>query len=214
MAEWGVDDKSGKFAYSFDRDRHIGWCEHDPNIMTILSFDFNVNPITCVVIQQTHNADHVVETIKLSDSNIFALCEVIRAKYPNTVFMVTGDASGKNQSALTKDKINYYTIIKEQLNLGDGQFKVPSVNPPLVENRVLVNAYLNNGNVIINDGTNDGLVYDLQYVEVDANNKIKKDNRSDKAQQADALDCFRYYINTFRREYLMKTMSYKQPKNS
>jgi phage terminase large subunit len=55
MAEWGVDDKSGKFAYSFDRDRHIGWCEHDPNIMTILSFDFNVNPITCVVIQQTHN---------------------------------------------------------------------------------------------------------------------------------------------------------------
>ena len=211
LAEWGVDDKSGKFAYAFERDKHVGWCEHDPDIMTILSFDFNVNPITCVVVQQTPTHDNFVECIKLNDSNIYALCDVIRAKYPHAVFMVTGDASGTNNSALTKDKINYYTIIKEQLNLGDGQFKVPSVNPPLVENRVLVNAYLNNAPCIINEDSNDGLIYDLLYVEVDENNKIKKDVRTDKKQQADALDCFRYYINTFRREYLMRPMSYKSP---
>ena len=179
--------------------------------MTILSFDFNVNPITCVVIQQTPTHDNFVECIKLNDSNIYALCDVIRAKYPHAVFMVTGDASGTNNSALTKDKINYYTIIKEQLNLGDGQFKVPSVNPPLVENRVLVNAYLNNAPCIINEDSNDGLIYDLLYVEVDENNKIKKDVRTDKKQQADAMDCFRYYVNTFRREYLMRPMSYKTP---
>ena len=142
-----------------------------------MSFDFNVNPITCCVIQQAAKYDNVVETIKLHDSNIYALCDVIRAKYPNGLFLVTGDASGKNQSALTKDKINYYTIIKEQLQLNDAQFRVPTVNPPLVENRVLVNAYLNNYPVIINDDTNDGLIYDLLYVEVDENNKIKKDNQ-------------------------------------
>lgn len=209
LAEWGVEDKTGKFAWAFDRQKHVGECEYNPNEMLYLSFDFNVNPITCVAVQYYDDVVHVVRTIKLNDSNIYELCNVIRSTFPNAMVVVTGDASGKNASAMVKDKLNYYMIIQNELMLSDGQFRVPSVNPPLVENRVVVNACFNTMDILIDEKNNAGLIFDLEYVEVDEHNKIVKENRTDAKQQADALDCFRYYINSFHRDVVRMNLSYK-----
>ena len=43
----------------------------------------------------------------------------------------------------------------------------------------------------------EGLVFDCTYVEVTQDNKIKKVNRDDDKQKADALDTFRYWCNQF-----------------
>jgi hypothetical protein len=210
LAEWGVEDKTGKFAWAFDRQKHIGECAYNDDEMLYVSFDFNVNPITCICFQEYDDTVHVVETIKLNNSDIYELCNVLKSKYPTAMFMVTGDASGKNASAMVKDKLNYYSIIRGELQLADAQFNVPSVNPPLVENRVLVNACLNTLDILIDEKKNDGLIFDLEYVEVDENNKIVKENRTDAKQQADALDCFRYYLNTFHRDVVRMNLSYKE----
>ena len=172
-----------------------------------LSFDFNVNPICCTVIQDYDEVISIIECIKLSDSNIYALCERIRSNYPEGMFVVTGDATGKSRSAMVKDGVNYYLIIKQELNLIDSQFKVPTVNPRIEENRVLVNAVLNTRVVEISHKKAEGLIYDLRYVEVDENNKLVKDNRADKKQQADALDTFRYYLNTFHKRVITNKYS-------
>jgi phage terminase large subunit len=209
LAEWGIDDKTGKFAWAFAKDKHVGLCDYNPDEMLYLSFDFNVNPITCVCIQNYDETIHVIESIKLKHSNIYELCEVIVSKYPDSMIMVTGDASGKNASAMVKDQLNYYSIIQQQLGLSDGQFNVPTVNPPLAQNRVLVNACLSTMDILINADTNESLIFDLLYVEVDEQNKIIKDNRSDEKQQADILDCFRYYLNTFHRDVVRMNLSYK-----
>lgn len=115
------------------------------------------------------------------------------------MFMVTGDATGQSTSALVKDNINYYTVIKSKLDLGISQLKVPSINPTLEENRVLVNYVLHNHKIAIDPDNCKGLIYDLEHARVLPDGSLDKANRKDPTQQLDALDCMRYYLNTFFR---------------
>lgn len=203
LAEWGVDDKHNKFAYAFDFNKHVvSDIDINPNHYIYLSFDFNVNPICCTVFQDYDNIISVIECIKLQDSNIYNLCEYIKAAYPQGIFIVTGDATGQNRSAMVKDELNYYLIIKQELDLNSTQFNVPKINPRIEENRVLVNAALNTLTIEISEKKASALIYDLRYCEVDTSNKLVKDNRSDKKQQADALDTFRYYLNSFHKNLI------------
>ncbi len=68
---------------------------------------------------------------------------------------------------MVQDGINYYTIIKTKLNLGQGQLKwVPSVNPKVRENRVLVNAVFVNRTVTMDPVKSKELIFDCQNVSV------------------------------------------------
>jgi len=203
LGEWGVEDKSGKFAYAFDRLKHvqegIEWNEEE---YTYLTFDFNVNPITCTVIQWYDGKVRIPQCIKLPNSNIYALCDYINAKYNGAMFIVTGDASGTARSALVEDSTNYYTVIKDKLRLMDTQIQLPTVNPRLAQNKVLVNAVLQIMDVKMDKTHAEGLIFDLSYVEVNQDNTIKKANRADEKQKADALDTFRYWCNMFLKDIL------------
>jgi phage terminase large subunit len=207
LGEWGVHDKSKKFAYAFDESKHVGKVEFNENEYTYLSFDFNMNPITCAVIQHYNGTIHVVEQIKLNNSNIYALCDHIKAKYTKSMFIVTGDETGKNSNALVQDNLNHYKVIKQSLGISDAQVQIPSKNPPIVENKVLVNALLQGYNIIIDRDNAQLLIYDMKYVEVSADNKLEKDRTTD-MKKSDALDCFRYYCNKFHKNFL------KMPKHN
>lgn len=202
LNEWGVEDKSNKFAYAYDPKIHSVNVTIDPNSYVYFSFDFNVDPITCMVAQEVGDETRVVEMVKLPDSNIYNLCDYLKAGYGNLIPIITGDATGRNTSALVRDKLNYYVVIRDQLNLSEGQIRVPTVNPPLVENKVHVNAVLRNKKVLIDPVNAKALHYDLMYVKVDEDNKMIKSDRNDEKQQADALDCFRYYVNEFHKDVL------------
>lgn len=203
LGEWGIDDKNNKFAYAFSQQKHVvSDIDYDPSQYIYLSFDFNVDPICCTVFQDYDNIISVIECIKLNDSNIYALCDTIKAAYPEGIFIVTGDATGQSRSAMVKDKLNYYLIIKQELRLLDSQFKVPSVNPIIAQNRVLVNAVFQHKQIEMSENKAAALIYDLLYCEIDSNGKLMKYDRSKKNQQADALDTLRYYFNTFHKRLI------------
>jgi len=122
--------------------------------------------------------------------------------YNGCQFIVTGDATGKNSSALVADNLNYYKVIMSKLRLIIKQMQIPSVNPKIEENQVLVNSILANYIVEIDSEKGASLHYDLTNVKVGADGKIEKSNRNDETQQADALDCFRYFCNTFMSWFL------------
>lgn len=191
---WGVEDKAGKFAYAFSKKKHVKTgVAYDPAHLVTLSFDFNRDPITCGVIQDI-GCIRVIEAIELEDSDIYKMCDYIRAAYPNALFVVNGDATGRASTALVKDKLNYYRVIRMQLGLSLAQIQVPTINPVVKENRVLVNCVLMNYPVEIDEKKGEALIYDLRYVEVDETGAIKKDRSSDK-KKADSIDWFRYYLN-------------------
>lgn len=137
---WGNVQVGDPFCFTFNKARHVRQTTLNKAYEVKLSFDFNVNPITCGVLQDYKGWPEVIEAIKLDNSDIYKLCDYIDTKYHKCLFVVTGDATGQNTTALVQDGINYYTVIKSKLNLSQGQIKVPSVNPKVKENRVLVNA--------------------------------------------------------------------------
>ena len=187
------------WAYCFDPVKHIGKTKLDRSQEVYLSFDFNRNPITCAVFQHYNNWIYGIEQIKLSNSNIYALCDYIKAKYGGCMLIVTGDATGQNSTALVKDNLNFYTVIKAQLGLGSGQMKVPTINPSVEENRVLVNSILHHYGLTLDGENCKGLIFDLEHARVLPNGSLDKTDRNDPTKQLDALDCLRYYLNTFFR---------------
>ena len=190
-----VDVTNNPFAYAFSESKHVGSCEYNPRYELLLSFDFNVDPITCVVAQQYDNTIHFINEFRLQNSDIYELCDRVKAMYPNALLLVTGDATGQNRSALAKGNINYYTVIEQSLNLTPNQMLQPTINPSVADSRVLCNSILQNYRIVIDKENCKHLIEDLKYVEVDDKGDIKKD-RSAEFKKADELDCFRYLLNT------------------
>lgn len=197
-----VDMKGLRWAFAYDKEKHTGRPVLDRGQEVYLSFDFNRNPICCSVIQHYNGTIKVLETIKLASSDIYKLCDYINVYYPNCLFKITGDATGQGSVALVRDNLNYYNVIRSQLNVSTQQFKVPTVNPKIEENQVLVNSILANYPVEIHEEKAAGLHFDLANVNISKENKIEKAVRTDETQQADALDTFRYFCNAFMREFL------------
>lgn len=192
-----VTDELDSWAYCYEYDKHVAKTILSKSHEVYLSFDFNRNPITCGVFQHYNNWIYGIEQIKLPNSNIYALCDYINVKYAGCMLIVTGDATGRNSTALVKDNINYYTVIKSKLRLGNGQLKVDSINPTVEENRVLVNSILNHYNIAIDPDNCKGLIFDLEHARVLPDGSLDKTDRKDPTKQLDCLDCFRYYLNTF-----------------
>lgn len=192
-----------RWAYAYEPSKHLGVVEIDRSHELILSFDFNKNPICCTIAQVfSFNKVRIIETIKLPNSDIYEICKVIKMKYGKHILIVTGDASGNSLSAMVKDNLNYYKIIREQLMLSPQQFRVPTINPRIADNRILVNSLLSRGDVLLNKETTKHLQFDLENVTVNADGSINKGDRDDPAQQADALDTLRYLFNTFCKKFL------------
>lgn len=197
-----VTENLNAWAYCYDRKKHVGKTQLNRAHEVYLSFDFNRDPICCGVYQLYNNTVFGIELIKLPSSNIYELCDTILSKYNGCMFIVTGDATGKAGNAITRDNLNYYTVIRTKLNLSIGQLRVPTINPPLIENRVLVNSVLHNHNVILDEKLCTGLIFDLEYAAVLPDGSLDKTDRKDPTKQLDALDTFRYLLSTFLRTSL------------
>jgi hypothetical protein len=197
-----LSDRSKIWAYAFDRRKHLGYPLHDPHDTLYLSFDFNRNPICCSVIQHKDDQIRVLETIKQANSDIYKLCAEIRKSYPFSLCIVTGDATGQHSSALVRDNINYYTVIRQELNLSVNQISVPTTNPSLADNQLLVNSLLARYDICIHEEKAKALIFDLEHVQREADGTIIKLDRRDPTQQADALDTFRYWCNMYMKDHL------------
>lgn len=189
-----------KFIYNFDRTKHIKpGLQLIPHLPVILSFDFNTEPITCLVGQcDGLSKVRILDEYRLMNSDIVELCTRILSDYPDKMLLVTGDASGQNRTALKRD-LNYYKEIKRVLRLGMGQFKLPAANPPIKNTRVLCNSLLGRHNDYLFSDRVPYLIMDLEECEVDETGNI--DKGKDK-HQSHLLDCFRYFNWTFLNKFL------------
>lgn len=209
-----VDFSGRPFLYSFDKKKTVGQ-SRDPklpkyigppkkSLPLVLSFDFNVDPITCTVWQHTEDKKWIrgYREIKLENSNIYSLCDRIKVLYGTDYFLrITGDASGHNRSAMVPDNLNYYKIIKDELGLPLNRFFVPSVNPGIKNNRIVCNSILQRHPDCLMDEAMVETINDFQYVETDEKGEIMKD-RSSKYKKADLLDTARYYFNSFHSDFI------------
>jgi hypothetical protein len=127
--------------------------------------------------------------------------------------VVTGDYSGDTVSSLFKEQVTNYSIIKNLLNLNEGQIRI-TPNPPLAKNQTLVNAVFFSYTVQVCPVKAKPFIYDAEKVKKRADGTIVKDNRNDPAQQADVLDTVRYWINQFMSWFIKNNYDKKPPEDS
>lgn len=198
--DWDVVDVERPFAYGFNKFKSVKpGLQIKPNEPIILSFDFNVDPITCVAGQSFGDKINIIREFRLRNSDIYQLCQTIRAEFGDVFYLITGDASGANRSAMTKGTLNYYMIIRDELDLPKSAFRVPSVNPSIKNSRVLLNSILQKHPGFNIDASCQFLIHDLQNVETTPSGDIDKTSDS---KSTHLLDCLRYYLWTFHNDFI------------
>lgn len=189
------------FAYAFG-DEHIGEVTHDPTEETYISFDFNKEPLTCLVAQKEFMKLRCIENIFVNNVDIEELCERIMSKYPNALFLITGDQTGENTTAI-KVGMHYFKQIIEHLNITAKHVRLPKRNPLHRISRTECNLILTKCEVVLDQEGCKETIWDLKTVEYDPEKKkIIKDDRKIREQRADFLDCFRYLVHIFMRDEL------------
>jgi len=204
LGDWGIIDTSNKFLYNFNKDTHVAPCGPTEGAPIRLSFDFNLDPFAVLIYQEIPNGLKFFDKIKLS-SDIYQVCDKIRANYSNDFFIVTGDRTGWNRTGTKRGKTSYWQIIKEQLHLADPQIRLRSQNLDHVESRVLCNSALKHKNVVIDPSLTE-FIKDCAYAEVDERGELKrvliKKDRG--AHKNDFLDCGRYAMDAQWPELIRK----------
>lgn len=201
-----IDGTSNEpFAVAFDEDRHVvKGLDFEPGKIPFISIDFNLNPFVALIgqyrITNKFEIDFLREIVIENGTIDKMITALLSYKKILPICKLTGDAMGTKKDLAQRDNASYYLLLKKGLNLSELQIVVPP-NPTHENSRNDFNYVLANGIVRIDSGMKN-LIRDLKYVEVDLEGKIIKRDRSIKTQQADALDCARYAINTFARRWI------------
>lgn len=196
---WGMQANDSPWLYAFSREKHVVKAELKANKAEILylSFDFNRNPQVCTIIQWPGQKKvQIIEVIKEFNVGTEGICDLLLARYPGYLYVVTGDYSGETASSLFKEQVTNYSVIKKKLNLTDSQIKI-SPNPKLEKNQTLVNMIFHQYPVEVCPQKARPFIFDAENVQKRADGKILKEDRDDPAQQADTLDTVRYWCNQF-----------------
>lgn len=192
--EWGLPEADRPFVYNFAHHHISDQIKLDRSKPVYLSFDFNINPMTCTAHQYTYMGYyHTLYEFRAKNTGVAQFCDMITSsELAGCHLIATGDASGRNRSA-TAGNINNYTIIQHKLKLTGGQVRVPSSNPPLSESRTLTNHIFALHPERYIHARCEHLIADLQNVEADDNDKPKPPE----ASMGHLLDTLRYMDNTF-----------------
>lgn len=212
--DWGMEHNDNPWLFNFNADKHVvdGSIPFRPTYPVILSFDFNRHPVSCLAIQhspQQGMPDSFIDFIQefTGDVQLEDLCKRILTTYPKSILFVTGDSTGKQGDIGFKDKhANYYKMIQAYLKLSDAQMKINSKNDLHSDSRVLCNTMLYHYPRIKMSKKNCPiLVSDCSIAKPDDKSqdphKLLKD-RGD--YKMDVFDCFRYFFQTFYKEYVDK----------
>lgn len=194
LGEWGLEDTSKLFAKDYNRDKQFGKSFeelYNHNELVYLAWDFNVQN-TCLAIQAESTLKlNVLKEYHIVGYDLHMLIDLIRADFPNQIFIINGDASGNSNSALTAGNISAYQIIK---STGiSNQFNVPKANPSHLNSRMLTNLAFKFIEVNISKECVE-LDKDLCAVEVDVNGSIDSYKKKH-PERSHWLDPLRYHIH-------------------
>lgn len=199
--DWDVMEAISPFCYKFDRNKHVQSLSQTDDVVYV-SFDFNVDPIVCLLAHKGLDFLYIFKEIRIRNSNVYELCDEILKVAKNNIIHITGDATGRNRSAMVRDNQGAYDLIIKYLRLTPKTVEVPRVNMGIRDSRRVCNAVLEKLDVRI-DPSCEYLISDLQSVEADDRGEICKIDKKSDPLKSHLLDCFRYYCNTyFYKKYL------------
>lgn len=148
LGEFG-DYTSGLVVKNFTSD-NVQELKYIPDLPLHLTFDFNVDPMSCILAHKTEDKVFFFDEFVLENTTTQGTIEAILRKYPNHKgdIIINGDASGDNRS--TQSEMSNYVIIKNALkrHYPDKKIKfdLRPYNPPIKQRIQAFNAMVCNHN--------------------------------------------------------------------
>jgi hypothetical protein len=183
----------GKVYASFSREDHVIDLVRDLRFPLLWTLDFNVDPMSSVIVQMIGGNAKVLSEIVLRHATTMEACAEFLKRYPrhDAGVIVYGDASGYQQQTTGETD---YGIIREYFHAHSNthvQYRASKANP-LVRDRVnLTNARLRSASgevAVLVDRTCTELVKDLEQVSYKTDtNIIDKDRDRLRTHLSDAL---------------------------
>lgn len=211
LGEWGITGNNNPWLFAFKAVKHVKEVGFKPDYPIYLSFDFNIEPVSCLIFQMSPAKGYETSFVNcideiVLDAQLNDLCKHIKAKYPKSIMYVTGDASGSNSNVGFEVRhATFYKMIQSYLRLSDSQMNVNSRNMEHNDSRQLCNTMLYNYPNISISPACAHLLNDIQMATVDETKLkagvLKKDR---KIYKMDVFDCFRYFFQTYFKEYTEK----------
>lgn len=140
---------TGSVYYNFNREVHVKSCPFNPNLPIWVGQDFNVSPMSSVIMQKQPNGEvWVVDEIYQHNSNTLAICNELERrywKYSRQITIYPDPAGGSRSTARGESDLD---IFRER---GFRRIKYRKQHPPVADrlnavNKVLMNA---DGKVIL-----------------------------------------------------------------
>lgn len=185
--------------FAFNREKHTGRVEYDPNEPLVMSWDFNRNPMTCTLFQHIDGQVRGVDCIRLENATTHMVCAEIYKRYGDAFYLVTGDCSGRNMT--TMSLLNNYDVIKNYFGLSKSQMRYSAQNPRLADSRYFMNTLFEQYDIVFDSERCKPAIFDFENVLSDEENRPIKTSRENAAQQADFLDNVRYYFHAFFKDF-------------
>ena len=109
LATW--EDAASRIAWAFDREKNV---QDLPNYNTIqleVGTDFNVSPITAVIMVRVKDKLYVIDEIQMHNSNTQELADELKSRYPQSQITVYPDPSG-NARKTSANGLTDHTILQ------------------------------------------------------------------------------------------------------
>jgi hypothetical protein len=141
-----VNSRADRVYHCFNRAVHVVEHAYDPRKPLMWALDFNVAPMTSVLLQAHNGSLAVLDEIVLERATTEEACMEFENRYKGhqAGLEVFGDASGKNMHTTG---VSDYTMLQAYLYRAGFQnvrLRVPSKNPPVLNRVQKVNALLTN----------------------------------------------------------------------
>jgi len=137
--------KGGLVYSSFSREGNVRPVRLDAGQPVYWAVDFNVDPMSSVVVQASGDEYRVLGEIVLRRATTQQACEEFERRFgiPRAGVVVYGDASG---ASMKTSGASDYDMIREYFRVRSARvsYRVPSSNPPVRERVTAVNAKLRN----------------------------------------------------------------------
>lgn len=110
--EASFESMSGRVYYAFDRHKHVGKYPFNPRLPIIIGQDFNVDPMSSVIMQIQPNGDiWIIDEICLPSSNAEETCEEIDRRYfrnKNSITLYPDPAGGNRSSSRGESDLDVF----------------------------------------------------------------------------------------------------------
>jgi hypothetical protein len=152
-----LNSRADRVYHCFNPGVHVIKAEYDPHSVLMWALDFNVSPMSSVILQKKGQRLVAIDEIVLNRATTAEACMEFENRYKGHAaeLEIFGDASGKNSHTTGASDYTMLQTFLMKAGFRNLRMRVPNSNPPVLDRVRKVNALLTNavGEVRLEIGT-------------------------------------------------------------